>query len=200
MKQGTIILLSAVAVVIIGGGAYVLGRSSANKNSATVLTNTPTVRENSNASDDITNTNTTVANSNRVVNVNAAVNTNAATTLSEQPDQQTYSAYFSDGFLAKMPVSQEFNPSLVTRTTTYTQTDKFCTSLMVIQDIAVGQLSTATYNTGTQQYVRPKAAFQHSITTGNSIGCEDLALNIGAYEYKIYVNNTLAIVLPFRVQ
>lgn len=183
MKPTMIILLTVIAVAVIGGGAYLVGRSSANKNTTTTVTNTPSTT---------TNTATTIANTNLTANTN--------TTLSLTPDQATYAAYFSGAVLGKMPANQDFNPSLFTQTTTYTQADKFCTSLDFKQNIALGQLSTATYNSGTKQFVRPKATFQHTITTGNSIGCEDLALNTGSYEYQIYINDILAVIMPFNVQ
>ena len=121
-------------------------------------------------------------------------------TYSEQPDAATFAKYFSRGYLAKLTEGQEFDPRNIIRTTVFEQTDQFCTSLDIKKTIAAGTLSTAVYDVTYKEEVSPRSVFPQMLRQGNSVGCESLDLPAGKYEQKIYVDDTLAIVMPFEVK
>ncbi|MDD5146597.1 MAG: hypothetical protein PHN39_02555 [Candidatus Pacebacteria bacterium] len=120
--------------------------------------------------------------------------------LSEQPDQVKFDEYFTKAFLGRIPGGEQFNPAKVVKTKVFEQTDQFCTSLDIKKDIPAGALSVATYDTANKEFVRPKSAFPQKLPGGNTMGCEGIMLSAGKYEQKIYVDDILAIVMPFEVK
>ncbi len=132
--------------------------------------------------------------------------------LSEQPDQATFNAYFSDVFLAKLPGGVTFGSDAENRANAvktsvfnFTAGDSFCTSFDVIKSIPEHSWANAIYDTNAKSYPIPVYP-QQALATGNTIGCESLLIGqnesipVGNYEYKAYVNNILVIVLPFEVR
>lgn len=120
--------------------------------------------------------------------------------LSEQPDAATFKEYFTEFYLAKMPVGQKLGESFPTRTTVYTPADQFCAMWTQLKVIPSGNLSTAIYDKGSGQYLRAKGAFPQQLPQGGNAGCEGMTFPLGKYEYKIYVNDKLTVVLPFEVK
>lgn len=121
-------------------------------------------------------------------------------TYSEQPDAATFAEYFSRGYLAKLTEGQAFDPRKIIRTMVFEQTDQFCTSLDIRKTIAAGTLSLAVYDVTNKEEINPRSVFPQELKQGNSVGCEGLDLPAGKYEQKIYVDDKLALVLPFEVK
>jgi hypothetical protein len=121
-------------------------------------------------------------------------------TYSEQPDAATFAEYFSRGYLAKLPAGQAFDPRKIIKTTVFEQTDQFCMSLDIKKTIADGASSIAVYDVTNREDINPRAVFPHELKQGNSTGCESMDLPAGKYERKIYVDDKLAMVLPFEVK
>jgi hypothetical protein len=61
-------------------------------------------------------------------------------------------------------------------------------------------LATAVYNTATKQDIEPKAVFPVELKAGGSIGTQPLDLPTGKYEYKLYIDDVLAVNIPFEVK
>lgn len=127
--------------------------------------------------------------------------------LSEQPNKTVFSQYFTNIFIARLPVGAEFNPGKIIKTKIFKVGDQFCTSMDMKKQIPANTLSSAVYDVNTKQDVAPRGApFPQALgpklgeSKGNSIGCEPLERTVGKYEYKIYVNNDLVAVLPFEVK
>jgi hypothetical protein len=120
--------------------------------------------------------------------------------LSEQPNQAKYDEYFNSAKLGKLSQGQTFDPFKVVETNIFSLTDQFCTMLDIKKTIASGSLALAIYNTETKTDVNPKGVFPMEIKSGGSVGCEKLDQSVGKYEYKIYIDDVLAIVLPFEVR
>ena len=124
----------------------------------------------------------------------------AGSQLSEQPNQAKFNEYFTSAKLGKLPQGQKFDPFKVIQTSIFLPTDQFCNLLEIKKTIVSGSLAIAVYNTETKVDVNPKAVFPVELKSGGSIGCEDLNQSVGKYEYKIYVDDVLAVVLPFEVK
>ncbi len=123
-----------------------------------------------------------------------------ASDLSEQPDLDKFNEYFTNAWIGKLPEGTEFNPASVEQTQAFITTDQFCTSLDIKKTIAEGSLAVATYDINTQEYVEPKGVFPMELKQGNTLGCEPFAFGVGKYESKIYIDDVLAIVLPFEIK
>lgn len=130
---------------------------------------------------------------------NALPSTNQES-LSEQPNQAKFNEYFSKANLGKLPPGTEFNPFKVVPTQVFSAGDQFCTSLEIRKIIKLGSLSVALYDTVKKEYFSQKSVFPVELKTGGSVGCQNLDYPVGQYEYKIYVDDVLAIVLPFEVK
>lgn len=133
----------------------------------------------------------------------------AATALSEQPDQAVFNEYFSDVYLEKLPAGTSFSPGATVKTSIFNLStgDKFCISVDALKKISSSMFGEAVYDPNAKSYVIPKRATGGpGFQAGNNLGCEELLigqnqyLRAGNYEYKLYVNNILAAVLPFQVQ
>jgi len=128
-------------------------------------------------------------------------------TLSEQPDQSKFGEYFTNIFIAKLPAGAEFDPQAIIKTKVFSAGEQFCTSMDMKKQIPANTLSSAVYDVNARQDVSPRgAAFPQALgpnsgeSMGNSIGCAPLEQNVGKYEYKIYINESLVAVLPFEVK
>lgn len=133
-----------------------------------------------------------------VVNQPAAANNNEP--LSEQPDKAKFSEYLTSAALAKLPAGVEFSPFAIIKTKVFSAGEKFCTSLEIKKTIPAGSIATAVYDVNAKDDVRPKSSFPQTVKTGGSVGCEDLQQPVGRYEYKIYLDDVLAAILPFEVK
>ncbi len=121
-------------------------------------------------------------------------------TLSEQPNQAKFNEYLTKANLGKLPANEEFNPFKVVPATVFTSADKFCSSLDIKKTIISGSLSVAVYDAVKKDYFQPKAVFPVELKKGGSVGCGSLDQPVGKYEYKIYIDDVLAVVLPFEVK
>ncbi|MFA4907773.1 MAG: hypothetical protein WC602_05875, partial [archaeon] len=122
--------------------------------------------------------------------------------LSEQPNAQKYGEYFSDAYLGKLPLGAQVGPpnNFPQKTTVFdSSTDQLCTSLTIIKTIPAGKTATATYDAANKKYLQEKTVFPMELKTGGTAGCETVPA-AGKYERKIYVDDVLAIVLPFEVK
>lgn len=122
--------------------------------------------------------------------------------LSEQPDMAVYREYFDDIHLATLAEgsTEITGPQSLIPTTTFRLGMQFCTDATVHKAIPEGAYATAVYDTVVKINARPKVVFPYSLNLGGSAGCEDLPVGVGTYEYKIYVNDALAAVLPLEVR
>ncbi len=120
--------------------------------------------------------------------------------LSEQASSDKFDQYFTDAFLGKLPVGAKIDVNQIIKTQIFTSGDQFCSSLEVNEFIPAGKIVTAIYNYSSRRNVQEKAVFPSGLNAGNAIGCEDLIYPIGKYEFKIYIDNVLVAVLPFKIE
>ncbi len=124
-------------------------------------------------------------------------------TLSEQPDQQVFSEYFTEISLGTLPPGVNPGPPAGNPTpmTIFTPNDQFCTSMNIIKDVNV---ATGIYYPQAMRWIRAKAVFPGVLRAGQSmIGCDGALVSSlvpGKYEYKIWVGDALVAVLPFEVR
>ena len=121
--------------------------------------------------------------------------------LSEQPDKAKYDEYFTEFYLGKLPLGTDASPSNVpVETTVFTSEDQFCSVWTQKKDIPAGSFSGAIYDTVAKKDFKPKTAFPMAIDAGGHMGSEPLEYPPGKYEYKIYIDDVLVIVIPFEVR
>lgn len=168
-------VIVVLLLVIVGGGAYWIG-SGKNKPAVTDGSSQP-------VTEDV-----------------QPVSEQSQQVLSEQPNQQKFNEYFTEAAVAKLPVGVEFSPFAVQKTDTFVTGEKFCTTLSMKKKILAGTLATSVYDVNSKQVVQPKSSFPQDVGPGGSIGCEDLSWPVGKYEYKIYVDDVLAVVDLFEVK
>jgi hypothetical protein len=121
--------------------------------------------------------------------------------LSEQPNQEKFNEYFTEAYLAKLPAGAEFNPWQTIKTKTFSAGEQFCTILTMKKQIPANTLSSVIYDINVKQDTQPRGGpFPQALGPGGSTGCEPLSQPTGKYEYKIYLNDVLVIVLPFEVK
>lgn len=120
--------------------------------------------------------------------------------LSEQPNIAKFNEYFSEASLVKFPAGKQLDPFGVTKTKIFTSADQFCISLNIIKTIPSGSLGLAVYDVNAKTYTSPKSAFPMELKSGDTVGCEDLDFPAGKYEQKVYIDDILAVVLPFEVK
>jgi len=121
-------------------------------------------------------------------------------TVSEDPNIEKFNEYFTEVYLAKLPVGSQFDPFKIIKTTTFAAGEQFCVSLTMKKDIPAGSLAIAVYDTEIGQDNQQKSSFPQVLQQGNSTGCEGLRQSAGKYEYKIYIDNVLVAVIPFEVK
>lgn len=117
-------------------------------------------------------------------------------------DQGKFDQYFSNIELAKLPTGQKISDTnQPVATDVFTPKDQFCVNMTALKNIPTTSLSVETGNTATGKIAVAKANYPQPIITNNSnIGCNNLILAAGSYQYKIYIDNTLVSILPFTVQ
>jgi hypothetical protein len=127
--------------------------------------------------------------------------------LSEQPNQGKFNEYFIEAYLAKLPAGSEFDPFKIIKTKTFTAGEQFCISLTMKKQIPANTLSTAIYDVSARLDVQPRGGtFPQALgpvpggSAGPTISCEPLMQSVGKYEYKVYMDDILVIVLPFEVK
>jgi hypothetical protein len=132
----------------------------------------------------------------------------SSSALSEQPNQAVFNEYFSDVYLMKAPAGATLSPTLVTRANVFNFSagDKFCVSFDALKAIPASSYAEAIYNTNFKTYAIQRQNGHVALQAGGNMGCEDLLIGpssyiqAGNYEYKLYINNILATVLPFQVK
>jgi len=122
-------------------------------------------------------------------------------TFSEQPNQAKFNEYLTKANLGKLPANEKFNPFKVVATTVFTSADQFCTSLEIKKTIPSGSFSVAIYDTVKKDYLQSKTVFPVELKKGGSTGCSGVVDQpAGKYEYKIYIDDVLAVVLPYEIK
>ena len=130
-----------------------------------------------------------------------AAETQSTDQLSEQPNKAKYDEYFTEFYLGKLPKGTDANPSNIpVKTTVFTSEDQFCSVWTQKKDIPAGSISGAIYDTVAKKDFEPKTAFPMAINAGGHMGSQPLTYPPGKYEYKIYINDVLVIVIPFEVR
>ncbi|MBI4119356.1 MAG: hypothetical protein HY456_00730 [Parcubacteria group bacterium] len=134
--------------------------------------------------------------------VNQAPATPAGASLSEQPNKAKYAEYLSDIYLGKMAIGKKIGADgFPTKTNVFTAgTDQFCTMMTLKKTIPSGEVAIAIYDTVAKQDNQSKTVFPVELKAGGSGGCGSLTQPAGKYEYKLYINDVLASVLPFEVK
>jgi hypothetical protein len=122
--------------------------------------------------------------------------------LSEQPNETKYDEYLSEFYLGKMAIGKKIGADgFPTKTNIFTLgIDQLCTTMTLKKTIPSGRVAIAIYDVILKQYNAPKTIFPMELQAGGSGGCSNLAQSTGKYEYKLYIDNTLAAVLPFEVK
>jgi hypothetical protein len=121
--------------------------------------------------------------------------------LSEQPDKAKYEEYFKDFYIGKLPPGEQANPfNIPEKTTVFTSQDQFCTVGELKKTIPSGSLAIAIYDRAAGQDLNPKAVFPVELKSGGFMGNQPLDFPTGKYEYKLYVDDVLAINIPFEVK
>ena len=141
-----------------------------------------------------------------------AVETQATEQLSEQPDKAKYDEYFTDFYLGKLPRGQQFGPYLggkqfdpdnmpVKTAVFIASEDEFCGVATLKKDIPLGSFYISIYDAGAKKDAVTKALFSQGLNAGD-FGWADDPINFppGKYEYKLYIDDVLVVVIPFEVR
>ena len=121
--------------------------------------------------------------------------TTPVSTLSEQPDQTTFSKYFKDMGLGKLPAGGKLPQDLQQNVTVFSSGDLISLYGTVIQEV---QISARYYSMATKRSVDAGAP-PAPLKVGGFGGSSTLNLSAGKYEYKVYVGDVLVAVFPFEV-
>ena len=121
--------------------------------------------------------------------------TTPVSTLSEEPDQATFSIYFKDMGLGKLPAGGKLPQDLQQNVTIFSSGDLISLYGTVIQEV---QISARCYSVATKQSVDAGAP-PAPLKVGGFGGSSTLNLLAGKYEYKVYVGDVLVAVFPFEV-
>ena len=121
--------------------------------------------------------------------------TTPVSTLSEEPDQATFSKYFKDMGLGKLPAGGKLPQDLQQNVTIFSSGDLLTLYGTVIQEV---QISARYYSVATKQSVDAGAP-PAPLKVGGFGGSSTLNLSAGKYEYKVYVGDVLVAVFPFEV-
>ena len=131
-----------------------------------------------------------------------AVEIQATEQLSEQPDKAKYDEYFTEFYLAKLPLGTEMsasNPPVKTAVF-ITSKDQFASVMSVKKDIPAGSIAGAVYDTVAKKDFEPKTAFPMALKASNYASTQPLKYPPGKYEYKVYIDDVLVVVIPFEVR
>src|SRR5574337_363359 len=140
-------IIVVLVLVIVGGGAYLLGRNTASTPEQVPAT------------------------------VPGAPTSSVPVPLSEQSNQALFEQYFTNITMEKLPAGVTFSPATVIPAThfDFAAGDQFCLSFDVIKDVSPRDLTDAVYNRQTKVYPIPKqSAGGPGLKIGNNLGCEDL--------------------------
>ena len=142
-----------------------------------------------------------------------AVETQATEQLSEQPNKAKYDEYFTDFYLGKLPRGTQFGPGLggkwfdpgnmpVKTAVFIASEDEFCFVGTVIKGIPSGSFYVGIYDTAAKEDLISKTVgLPVALNVGDFGNAEDpIGFPTGKYEYKIYVDDALVIVIPFEVR
>jgi hypothetical protein len=121
--------------------------------------------------------------------------TTPVSTLSEEPDKATFSKYFTDMGLGRIPAGGKLPLDLHKNISVFAQGDQFAHYGTVIQEV---QASALYYNVATKESVNAGAP-PTPLKVGGFVGSSTLDLSPGKYEYKVYVGAVLVAVFPFEV-
>jgi len=120
--------------------------------------------------------------------------------LSEQSDKEKFNEYFNKISSAKLPFVEKPNISDLTPTNSFTTADLFCVTANMKKTVLSDKLSYAIYDKDANEYKKPKDSFRVDLLIGDNLNCEVLeSFRVGEYEYKLYIEDVLVAVLPFRV-
>ena len=142
-----------------------------------------------------------------------AAETQATEKLSEQPDKTKYDEYFTDFYLGKLPRGTQFGPGLggkwfdpdnmpVKTAVFIASEDEFCFVGTVIKGIPSGSFYVGIYDTAAKKDLISKTVgLPMALNVGDFGNAEDpIGFPTGKYEYKIYIDDALVIVIPFEVR
>jgi hypothetical protein len=113
----------------------------------------------------------------------------------EQPDKATFSKYFRDMGLGKIPTGGKLPQDLQQNVTVFSSGDLCAIYGIVIQEV---QASAQYYNVATKQSVDAPSA-PTPLKVGGFAGSSTLNLPVGKYDCKVYVGAVLVAVFPFEV-
>jgi len=195
MKKKSIYKMSGILVLLVFMlGLALVGCTAQNKTAGqatTPRTETTTAAETTSAETTaITAADTTAA------------ETQATEQLSEQPNKAKYDEYFTEFYLFKLPIGTEMgasNPPVKTAVF-ITSEDLFGSVMSVIKDIPAGSIAGAVYDTAAKKDFEPKTAFPMALKASNYAGTQPLKYPPGKYEYKVYIDDVLVVVIPFEVR
>jgi hypothetical protein len=128
--------------------------------------------------------------------------------LSQQPDKTEYDKYFSEFYIGKLPKGQQIpkgplnTPGMPIKTALFIAAeDEFCVVGTIKKDIPLGSFYVAAYDTIAKTDYVSITALPIGLKVG-TFGWADDPINFptGKYEYKIYIDDTLVIAVPFEVR
>lgn len=120
--------------------------------------------------------------------------------LSEQPNGEKFNEYFNKISSAKLPFVEKPDISDLTPTNTFSTADLLCITANMKKTVVSEKLKYAIYDKDYQNYKKPKDKFPVDLLMGDNLNCEALeGYRVGEYEYKLYIDDALVTVLPFRV-
>lgn len=125
--------------------------------------------------------------------------TGGAPGLSEQPDEATFEAFFSDLYIGLLPPGQTIGPGVqVTRTTTFKTNDLYVLGGTVIKEV---QLQARFYDVAAGGFIEGMSPIPPMpMAPGGFAGSNVMTLPAGRYELKCYAGDKLVAVLPFTVE
>jgi hypothetical protein len=138
----------------------------------------------------------------------ASTETQSTEQLSEQPDKAKYQEYFTEFYLGKAPRGQQIpqihpgSPGLIKTAVFIASEDEFCVVGTVKKAIPSGSFYIAVYDTvAKKDFVSKTVEFTEGLNAG-SFGWVDNPIEYpaGKYEYKVYIDDALVVVVPFEVR
>ena len=200
MKKKSIYKISGILVLVVFMLGFVLtGCTAQNKTAGQAITSQAETITAANTTAAVT-TAATVAET--TVAETTAVETQATEELSEQPNKAKYDEYFTEFYLFKLPIGTEMgasNPPVKTAVF-ITSEDLFGSVMSVIKDIPAGSIAGAVYDTAAKKDFEQKTAFPMALKASNYAGTQPLKYPPGKYEYKVYIDDVLVVVIPFEVR
>ncbi|KKT43621.1 MAG: hypothetical protein UW32_C0001G0213 [Candidatus Wolfebacteria bacterium GW2011_GWE2_44_13] len=152
--------------------------------------------------DEQANQNAPVKQNDQAAVVPGADSSNANIAVSEKPNTAKFEEYFDALYLAKIANNEVLNYSAIPQASLsfVVGRDQFCTVVEPKKIISAGTYASAIYNVNTKTYVKPKTVFPGTFDPMLNAGCGSIPAQVGKYEYKAYLGNTLVMVLPFEIK